>query len=314
MDSQKVTQVLMQIFDIYGIEIVKRQNNFKAAVLDLLPEQEYKDERIVIRNAIEADAFLPLVTASPVTADTVAMAEQRLRKTAHMADEAAGFAIRCFVAALGVNLETITWEINHVDEEDRRKQEENRGSRLKTIAMLVIFGILVWGASFLVFYLADEMDIRYMPVSSMIISICAAFWLKKRRDSNIFAAIVLSIAWGAAGFLIYFLACDGVYVTYYNDNYYDSYSEYLREQVPVEAYNDIDRMQEDIHTIVSDIEKNNGSFYYNGHQYGLSGENEQILLCAAAVITIILIHFIQKIVLKLSFTVERKCKINKKKG
>ena len=126
MDSQKVIQVLKQIFDMYGGEIARKQSSFKAAVFDLLPGQEYKDERIVLRNAIEADALVPFVTASPITADTVAMAKERLRKTAHMTDEDTEFVIRCFVAALGINLETMTWKAGQDDKEDRRKQEEER--------------------------------------------------------------------------------------------------------------------------------------------------------------------------------------------
>lgn len=107
MDDQKVTQVLKQIFDIYGVEAAYKQSGFKAAVFDLLPELQYKDERIVLRNAIETDALLPLLTDGPVTADAVAQAEERLKKSAHMADVDAQFVIRCFLAARGQNPESV---------------------------------------------------------------------------------------------------------------------------------------------------------------------------------------------------------------
>lgn len=113
MDSQKVEQVLKQIFEMYGVEIVRKQSSFRAAVFDLLDEQNYRDERIVLRNAIEADAILPLVTVSPVTEDVAARAEEKLRKSAHMTPEDAEFVIRCVVSARGQNPDLVVGKKIH---------------------------------------------------------------------------------------------------------------------------------------------------------------------------------------------------------
>ncbi len=58
MDQQKVVQVLKQIFEQRGVEIVGQQNQFRAAVFDLLDSVKHRDERLILRNAIESGALM----------------------------------------------------------------------------------------------------------------------------------------------------------------------------------------------------------------------------------------------------------------
>ena len=53
MDHQKVEQTLKKIFDRYGRDIVKDHSRFRSAVMDLLDPVNCKDERIVLKHAMD---------------------------------------------------------------------------------------------------------------------------------------------------------------------------------------------------------------------------------------------------------------------
>lgn len=127
MNHQKVVQILKQIFDKYGIDIVCKPNNFRSAIFDLLDEWNYKDERLVLRNAIESNALLSLVTANPITNDITATAMEQLKKAGHMTEEDAEFIARCFIAARGGDSNIVTENIKKQQAEaEQKRQEEQR--------------------------------------------------------------------------------------------------------------------------------------------------------------------------------------------
>lgn len=127
MNHQKVVQILKQIFDKYGIDIVCKPNNFRSAIFDLLDEWNYKEERLVLRNAIESNALLSLVTANPITNDITATAMEQLKKAGHMTEEDAEFIARCFIAARGGDPNIVTENIKKQQAEaEQKRQEEQR--------------------------------------------------------------------------------------------------------------------------------------------------------------------------------------------
>lgn len=118
MDNRKVEEVLRSIFGMYGTEIVKKQGNFRSAVFDLLSEQDYADERIVLRNAIETDALVPLATADIITAELAENTVQQLQ-SAHMTAADAEFVVQCIVRSRGGNPDVMMESKNPVQEQRR---------------------------------------------------------------------------------------------------------------------------------------------------------------------------------------------------
>lgn len=166
MDEQKVVHVLRQIFDQRGIEIVGQQGQFRAAVYDLLDSLNYKDERLIIRNAIESNALTYLTMAKPVTNEVAQKAVEQMRKSGHMTEEDAEFVVKCFITASGGDpgvmvpggKPQIRAEGGNQQEEMRKQQQLEGGSqgegsdqekerKLAVLATAICAGIAVVAAA-----------------------------------------------------------------------------------------------------------------------------------------------------------------------
>ncbi len=124
MDQQKVVQVLKQIFEQRGVEIVGQQNQFRAAVFDLLDSVKHRDERLILRNAIESGALMFLVTARPITGDTARNVMEQMTRTGHMKEEDAEFVTRCFIIACGEDPAVVmSGKEPHIEEGGGAQQE-----------------------------------------------------------------------------------------------------------------------------------------------------------------------------------------------
>ena len=99
MDHQKVEQTLKKIFDRYGRDIVKDHSRFRSAVMDLLDPVNCKDERIVLKHAMDCDAFWILLENASITGVMAWEAARRLQSEAHMTQEDAGFVVSCVAGA-----------------------------------------------------------------------------------------------------------------------------------------------------------------------------------------------------------------------
>lgn len=104
MNSPKVVQVLKDIFSKYGVDIIREQQRFKFAVLDFLSGQEYKEEKIIFRNAIESDALLPFAVPSSVTDETTKAVLLELQQKGHLTEKDARFVVQCMLTACGSNV------------------------------------------------------------------------------------------------------------------------------------------------------------------------------------------------------------------
>ena len=103
MDHQKVERALKEIFDRYGRDIVKDHSRFRSGVMDLLDPVNCKDERIVLKHAMDCDAFWILLETASIKGDMAGETARRLQSETHMAQEAAGFIVSCVVGAHGGN-------------------------------------------------------------------------------------------------------------------------------------------------------------------------------------------------------------------
>jgi len=104
MNNQKVEQVLKEIFDHYGTDIVRSNSKFKSAVFDLLNDWEYKEERIVLGYAIDSGILWTLVSADSAMGEVAGKVTNQLREKAHMTEEDAKFVVGCFLAVCGKNV------------------------------------------------------------------------------------------------------------------------------------------------------------------------------------------------------------------
>lgn len=104
MDRQKMVQIFKEIFDQYGVEIMREQSRFQSVVLDFLSAKEYKEEKIVFRNAIESGALLPFAVPTSVTDETVKAVLSELQQRGHLTEEDAKFVAQCILAACGSNV------------------------------------------------------------------------------------------------------------------------------------------------------------------------------------------------------------------
>ena len=121
MDSKKTEQVLKVILERYGAEIRSAQTCAKAraAVSDLLPEQNNPDEHLVLRNAMESDAFWIFFAGTSLTPDSARRTVAALKKERHMTDEDAKFIACCILAVHGENPDA------YFSEKSRRLTEES---------------------------------------------------------------------------------------------------------------------------------------------------------------------------------------------
>ena len=98
MDHQKVEQTLKKIFDRYGRDIVKDHSRFRSAVMDLLDPVNCKDERIVLKHAMDCDIFWALLETVPLTENVAEKMVQQMQSDAHMTQEDSQFVVRCIMA------------------------------------------------------------------------------------------------------------------------------------------------------------------------------------------------------------------------
>jgi len=333
MDDRKVVQVLKEIFDHCGVEIVGKEGKFRSAVLDLLNEWEDKEERIVLRNAIESGALLPFASDKPITADTAEKVAGQLMKAGHMTEEDAEFVVRCFVAARGGQRGGQDKKSNAAAAGSGAYDDSGKGqvivqggkqeapqdgkpslkekiaamSRGKRIVLAIFFGLLLWAAAIGIFCLADEMDFQYIPVCTAVIAVCALGWMwriwkvPQKLVSTIFVTLISGLAWGAAGFLFFGVIVHGIHDYYYGDDYRQAYTDFLDyrlEYYQAQGNDDVNSILRETHAIIWD--RNNGSFYYNGHRYGLTFGKEQLLFWIDAAVVCVLICGMQSIVLILT--------------
>lgn len=104
MNRQRVEHILKEIFSKYGTEIILEQQRFRSAVFDFLSEQEYREEKIVFRNAVESDALKPFAEPSSVTDETVKEVLSELQQRGHLTEKDARFVVQCTLAACGSNI------------------------------------------------------------------------------------------------------------------------------------------------------------------------------------------------------------------
>lgn len=104
MNRQRVEQILKEIFSKYGSGIIREQQRFRSAVFDFLSEEEYREEKIVFRNAVDSDALTPFAEPSSVTEDTVRVVLSELQKKGHLTEKDARFVVQCTLTACGCNI------------------------------------------------------------------------------------------------------------------------------------------------------------------------------------------------------------------
>lgn len=104
LNRQRVEQILKEIFSKYGTEIICEQQRFRSAVFDFLSEEEYREEKIVFRNAVDSDALMPFAEPSSVTEETVRAVLSELQKKGHLTEKDARFVVQCTLTACGCNI------------------------------------------------------------------------------------------------------------------------------------------------------------------------------------------------------------------
>lgn len=117
MDRIYTEQVLKEIFSKYGVEIVRDQRRFGAALGDLLG-QDHPDERIVFRYALTCPALE--FAAGSITKESAQKAVERLEQEARMREQDAEFAVACTLSACGYNPEQLL--AKHMPSQSKQKQ------------------------------------------------------------------------------------------------------------------------------------------------------------------------------------------------
>lgn len=105
MNSQKVEQTIKRILEDKGEAILQNRSAFRSATVDLLDDIHYPEERLVLKHAMDANAFWTLLGSDSFTTDGAKKAAEQLAKESHMRDKDAEFVVQCVAAARGVNLE-----------------------------------------------------------------------------------------------------------------------------------------------------------------------------------------------------------------
>jgi len=101
MNQQKVTQVLKEIFDQCGSDIMCNRNRFQSYLEDRLGGNAYVEERLVLRNALDFDTLWPLAKAQTISAEMERQVMEQLQRKNHMSKDAAEFVVRCVILARG---------------------------------------------------------------------------------------------------------------------------------------------------------------------------------------------------------------------
>lgn len=104
MNSQKTGQALKEILDMCRAgNMQKERSAFRAALFDLLGGSRFTDERLVLKHAMDTDAFWTLLKTVQLTPDSAKKAADRIAKESHMAKEDAEFVVRCIAVAQGID-------------------------------------------------------------------------------------------------------------------------------------------------------------------------------------------------------------------
>lgn len=99
MDSEKVTQVFADIFRRCEPKILCDRTKFEAHLQDLLNENNYPDERAVLRQAIKKTALLPLAEPDFMADGLRGRVIERLTKENGIEADDARFVVDCIIAA-----------------------------------------------------------------------------------------------------------------------------------------------------------------------------------------------------------------------
>lgn len=99
MDSEKVTQVLADIFRRCEPKILCDRTKFEAHLLDLLSERNYPDECAVLRQAIKRTALLPLAEPDFMVDGLRGRIIEQLTKEKQLEESDARFVVDCIIAA-----------------------------------------------------------------------------------------------------------------------------------------------------------------------------------------------------------------------
>ena len=99
MDSEKVTQVLADIFRRCEPKILCDRTKFEANLLDLLNERNYPNERAVLRQATKKTALLLLAEPDFMADGLRGRVIERLTKENQIEEDDAKFVVDCIIAA-----------------------------------------------------------------------------------------------------------------------------------------------------------------------------------------------------------------------
>lgn len=135
MDSSKTTAALKVIFDRNGPEILKNRSRFEAYLEDLIPS--LREERLVLRHALDSSALWPLMNAQKITGEMIERAVKQLQQESHMREEDARFVVDCTAVARDETLQSVVARARELrrktepekdgpDEERKRLEEEKR--------------------------------------------------------------------------------------------------------------------------------------------------------------------------------------------
>ncbi len=130
-DKDKVEQVLREIFDRYGKDIVRDRYRFESAVQDLLSRQAYAGEWMIFQHVFHSTALWPLVGESPIQKGTAEKAVRQLEQESRMREEDAKFIVRSVIAACGQNPNILSCAgaqegSSNSREQENQKEKENK--------------------------------------------------------------------------------------------------------------------------------------------------------------------------------------------
>lgn len=108
MDEKKTTQVLKEIFDLCGIEVLKDRKKFQSCLEDLLNSPDYNAERLVLGYALNSSALWPFTKTSALSPEQAGRAVEQLQTESRMTEEDAVFVVRCVAAARGGNPDMVS--------------------------------------------------------------------------------------------------------------------------------------------------------------------------------------------------------------
>ena len=130
MDHQKVVQVLKDIFERCGTDIVRERRKFEGAINDLLDQQVYRQEYIVLKHAMDSSALWQLTSSAALTGsftiDAVSKAVIQMQTEGRLTAEDAEFVVECVVDACGGDREILIFlrELKKVEKLHRQEKAE----------------------------------------------------------------------------------------------------------------------------------------------------------------------------------------------